>query len=179
MLHDDDSAARLDRLEAAIVRILERESRMSILELSRQLGVSRTAISERLARLIEQGVIRGFHARIDYAWLGYPLTAFVGLEVTLPQQLPEIIRALTSLPEVEDIHATTGQNDLLLKVRARSTDDLQRSLLPRIHAIPGTRRREMVLALSTYLEGAPVGMPRQDSEPGGIAADHPLRGEDD
>ncbi|HEX5504365.1 MAG TPA: Lrp/AsnC family transcriptional regulator [Thermomicrobiales bacterium] len=157
---DLDTIPRLDALETAIVRTLERESRMSVLELSRQLGASRTTISERLARLIEEGVIRGFHARVDYRWLGYPVTAFVGLEIAQPERGAAIVDALAALPEVEEIHAITGDLDLLLKVRARSPEHLQRAILPAIQAIPGVRRRETTLALATYLEGAAVGVAR-------------------
>lgn len=61
--------APLDPLDTAIARALERDSRISLLELSRQLGTSRTTISERLARLVEQGIIKGFNARLDTnAW---------------------------------------------------------------------------------------------------------------
>jgi DNA-binding Lrp family transcriptional regulator len=166
----DAPSYQLDALETAIVRTLERESRMSVLELSRQLGASRTTISERLARLVEEGVIRGFHARVDYRWLGYPITAFISLEIALPELTTAIIDALTALTEVEEIHATTGESDLLLKVRARSPEHLQRVLLPAIQAIPGARRRETTLALATYLEGAAVGVTRSRRDPGDLRA---------
>src|SRR5262245_16808811 len=74
----------LDPLDLAIARALERDARITLLELSRQLGTSRTTVSERLNRLIEQGFVRGFHARLDYPRLGYPLTAFVAIQAQQP-----------------------------------------------------------------------------------------------
>jgi DNA-binding Lrp family transcriptional regulator len=150
----------LDALDTAITRALEMDSRISLLELSRQLGTSRTTISERLTRLLEQGVIRGFHARVDYQRLGYPIIAFVGLQTSQSQKAVDVIEALKQIPEVEELHTVTGQIDMLVKLRARSTEHLQHILIFKIQSIPGIGRGETMLALSSHLEWAPVGVSR-------------------
>ncbi|NWJ44646.1 MAG: Lrp/AsnC family transcriptional regulator [Chloroflexi bacterium] len=151
----------LDQLDTAIARALEKDSRISLLELSRQLGTSRTTISERLNRLIEQGVIKGFHARLDYRRLGYPIIAFVGLQTSQSQKAVEVIEALKQIPEVEELHTVTGQIDMLVKLRARSTEHLQHILIFKIQSIPGIGRGETMLALSSHQEWAPIGIARQ------------------
>ena len=159
----------LDSLDLAIARALERDARISLLELSRQLGTSRTTVSERLNRLVEQGFVRGFHARLDYPRLGYPLTAFVAIQAQQPMAL-EVIAALKQLPEVEEIHAVTGRFDLLVKVRARNTEHLQLILINKIQTIPNIGRGETMLSLATHLEDAPIGLSRlafEDEEPDG------------
>jgi DNA-binding Lrp family transcriptional regulator len=143
----------LDPLDLAIARALERDARISLLELSRQVGTSRTTVSERLNRLVEAGYVRGFHA------LGYPLTAFVAIQAQQPMAL-EVIAALKQLPEVEEIHAVTGRFDLLVKVRARSTEHLQLILINKIQTIPNIGRGETMLSLATHLEDAPIGLSR-------------------
>src|SRR5262245_22930810 len=145
----------LDSLDLAIARALERDARISLLELSRQLGTSRTTVSERLNRLVEQGYVRGFHARLDYPRLGYPLTAFVAIQAQQPMAL-EVIAALKQLPEVEEIHAVTGRFDLLVKVRARNTEHLQLILINKIQTIPNIGRGETMLSLATPLDDAPI-----------------------
>ncbi len=151
----------LDTIDLNIARALEGDGRMSVLELSRKLGVSRATISERLARLLEQGVIKGFHARLDYKRMGYPLTAFVGLQTVQGYNVVEIISALKAIREVEEVHTITGRIDMLVKLRARSTEHLQYILTFKIQAIPGIGRGETMLALSSSLEWAPVGSGRQ------------------
>ncbi len=160
--------APLDPLDTAIARALERDSRISLLELSRQLGTSRTTISERLTRLVEQGIIKGFNAHLDYKRLGYPITAFVGLQTSQSQKAVEVIEALKQIPEVEELHTVTGQIDMLVKLRARSTEHLQHILIFKIQSIPGIGRGETMLALSSHLDWAAVGVRRT-----------PLPGEDE
>jgi DNA-binding Lrp family transcriptional regulator len=151
----------LDATDLGIARALERNGRMSVLELSRKLGVSRATISERLTRLIEQGVIKGFHARLDYKRLGYPLLAFIGLQSVQGFNVVEVVSALKRIREVEEVHTVTGRIDMLVKLRARSTEHLQYILTFKIQAIPGIGRGETMLVLSSGLEWAPVGWQRQ------------------
>lgn len=155
----------LDATDLGIARALERDGRMSVLELSRKLGVSRATISERLTRLIEQGVIKGFHARLDYKRLGYPLIAFVGLQSVQGFNVVEVVSALKRIREVEEVHTITGRIDMLVKLRARSTEHLQYILTFKIQAIPGIGRGETMLALSSGLEWAPVGSRREIPAP--------------
>lgn len=157
----------LDRLDLAIARALERDSRVSLQELSRQLGASRPTVSERLARLVEQGVVRGFHARLDYHRLGYPITAFVGVSTQQSPSEVDVIAALERIPEVEEIHAVTGRIDLLLKVRAHSTEHLRQVLTFGIQDLPNVSRTETMIVLTSHLEWAPVGPSRDGDEPSG------------
>ena len=155
-------ASPLDETDLAIARALEQDGRMSVQELSRKLGLSRPTVSERLTRLINQGVITGFHARLDYRWLGYPLTAFVGLQTVQAYNAIEVIRILKSIPEVEEVHTVAGRLDMMIKVRARSTEHLQEIIIFKIQAIPGIGRGETMIALSSSLEWAAVGPERED-----------------
>jgi Lrp/AsnC family transcriptional regulator, regulator for asnA, asnC and gidA len=162
----------LDPLDLAIARAVERDARISLLELSRQVGTSRTTVSERLNRLVEGGFVRGFHARLDYARLGYPLVAFVAIQAQQPMAIA-VIGALKEIPEVEEIHAVTGRFDLLVKVRARNTEHLQQILIYKIQAIPDIGRGETMLSLATHLEDAPIGLSRPARAAGDQTGDGP------
>lgn len=151
----------LDDTDLAIARALEQDGRMTVLDLSRKLGISRPTASERLNRLISQGVIEGFHAHLNYARLGYPLTAFVGLQTVQGYNAVEVVSELKRISEVEEVHTVAGRNDMLVKVRARSTEHLQYILTFKIQAIPGTGRGETMIVLSSGLEWAPVGPNRE------------------
>lgn len=178
--NEPPAPAPLDALDEALARLVEADDRMSHLEMAQHLGVARATISERLARLVEGGVITGFHAHLDYRRLGYPILAFVGVQIDQSRLGVEIFEALGAIVEVEEIHAVTGQVDLLLKMRARSTEHLMEALVFKVQAIPGIGRGETMLVMASPLEWAPVGVPREtapnDTTP---AAATPPSGEGD
>ena len=115
----------IDRLDGRIIALLAREPRLGVLEMSRRLGVARGTVQARLDRLRERGVIRGFGPDVDPAALGYPVTAFATLQIR--QGSGTAVRGhLASVPEVLELHTTTGSGDMLCRLVARSNADLQR-----------------------------------------------------
>ncbi|MGW0787669.1 Lrp/AsnC family transcriptional regulator [Streptomyces sp. NPDC002911] len=115
----------IDRLDGRLIVLLAREPRIGVLEASRRLGVARGTVQARLDRLQSNGVIRGFGPDVDPAALGYPVTAFATLEIKQGQG--SAVRAhLRGVPEVLELHTTTGHGDMLCRLVARSNADLQR-----------------------------------------------------
>jgi DNA-binding Lrp family transcriptional regulator len=161
----------LDAVDYAIVRALERDSRITVQKLSQQLGAARLTIAERIARLIETGVVR-LHARVNYRRLGYLITAFVGLQTAQTPTEVDIVTALRRVPEVEDIYTVTGEYDVLIKIRARSPEHLQHLLVFKISTIPNVQRTVTMLALGSHQEGAPVGIARQSGGDMSGVSDH-------
>ncbi|KIF74634.1 AsnC family transcriptional regulator [Streptomyces sp. 150FB] len=115
----------IDGLDGKLIVLLAREPRIGVLEASRRLGVARGTVQARLDRLQSGGVIRGFGPAVDPAALGYPVTAFATLEIKQGQGA-EVRAHLTTVPEVLELHTTTGQGDMLCRLVARSNADLQR-----------------------------------------------------
>src|SRR5579859_2929677 len=115
----------IDRLDARLIRLFTEEPRIGVLEASRRLGVARGTVQARLDRLRANGVIRGFGPQVDPAALGYPVTAFATLEIKQGQGL-DVRAHLASVPEVLELHTTTGHGDMLCRLVARSNADLQR-----------------------------------------------------
>ncbi|MFJ9420161.1 MULTISPECIES: Lrp/AsnC family transcriptional regulator [unclassified Streptomyces] len=115
----------IDHLDGELLELLALEPRIGVLEASRRLGVARGTVQARLDRLQSNGVIRGFGPDVDPAALGYPVTAFATLEIKQGQG--SAIRAhLATVPEVLELHTTTGHGDMLCRLVARSNADLQR-----------------------------------------------------
>lgn len=115
----------IDGLDGRIIALLAREPRLGVLEMSRRLGVARGTVQARLDRLQARGVIRGFGPDVDPAALGYPVTAFATLQIR--QGSGAAVRVhLASVPEVLELHTTTGSGDMLCRLVARSNADLQR-----------------------------------------------------
>ena len=137
----------LDSLDARLLLLLSDEPRLGVLECSRRLGVARGTVQARMDRMIERGVLRGFPPELDLAAMGYGLTAFAVLEIAQGHRAP-VIEQLEAIDEVCEVHATTGQGDLLVRMVATDNADLQR-VIDEVVTAPGVRRTSTSIALST------------------------------
>jgi DNA-binding Lrp family transcriptional regulator len=115
----------VDATDARLLLALGESPRASVLGLAEQLGLSRNTVQARLAGLEARGVLGSFERRIDPAALGYPLTAFVTVQV-VQRMLAEVAAALDEVPEVVEVLGISGQTDLLVQLVARDADDLYR-----------------------------------------------------
>ncbi|EWM14051.1 transcriptional regulator, AsnC family [Kutzneria sp. 744] len=140
----------MDALDAKLLLLLTDEPRLGVLECSRRLGVARGTVQARLDRLTERGILGGFPPAVDLAAMGYGLTAFAVLEIAQGRR-SEVAAQLAAIDEVCEVHATTGQGDLHVRMVARSNDDLQR-VVDEVVAVPGVQRTSTAIALSTPIE---------------------------
>jgi DNA-binding Lrp family transcriptional regulator len=137
----------LDALDARLLLLLSDEPRLGVLECSRRLGVARGTVQARLDRLDRRGVLRGFPPALDLAAMGYGLTAFAVLEIAQGRR-HEVAERLVAIDEVCEVHATTGEGDLLVRMVARSNADLQR-VIDEVVDVAGVQRTSTSIALST------------------------------
>lgn len=114
----------LDDVNRRILQVLAVDARLGIAELSRRVGMSAPAVRERVARLEEFGVIRGYRLDIDPAALGVPVAAWVRLRPG-PGQIPRITDLALRTPEVSECHRISGEDCLLLKVHVPSIEALE------------------------------------------------------
>src|SRR5919197_3338195 len=136
----------IDELDARILALLAAEPRVGIMEASRRLGVARGTVQARLAKLEQQGVVRGYGPEVDPACLGYPVLAFVFLQIT-QGRLAEAVAVLQDVPEVLEVTAQSGPSDLLCRVVARDTEHLQ-EIVTRVLSHAAIRRSTSYIALS-------------------------------
>jgi Lrp/AsnC family transcriptional regulator, leucine-responsive regulatory protein len=118
------SNQRPDTTDRRLLDELQGDARLSLAELGRRVGLSSPAVAERLQRLETDGVIRGYHAEVDPAALGYPLTAIVRIRPA-PRQLPKVAEVARGAPEVVECHRITGEDCYLLKAHVRSVTHLE------------------------------------------------------
>lgn len=118
----------MDSLDLDLLAALTDHPRAGVLELSRLLRVARGTVQARLARLEGTGVITGYGPDVDVVAAGYPVQAFVTLEIA-QGRLDEVRAALSAIPGVLEAYATTGTADVLCRVAAKSHEDLQQTLL--------------------------------------------------
>lgn len=143
----EDHGDVLDVLDARLLLLLTDEPRLGVLECSRRLGVARGTVQARMDRLERRGVLGGFPPELDLAAMGYGLTAFAVLEIAQGKRT-EVAERLRAIHEVCEVHATTGQGDLLVRMVARDNADLQR-VIDRVVNVEWVQRTSTSIALST------------------------------
>ncbi|MGF6227141.1 Lrp/AsnC family leucine-responsive transcriptional regulator [Inquilinus ginsengisoli] len=116
-----------DERNLALLRLLQAEPRLGVAELARRIGMSGPAVRERLLRLEEAGVIRGWRLELEPRALGYPLTVFVRIR-PMPGQLPKIAELARAMPQVAECHRITGEDCFILKVHVEAIETLDRLL---------------------------------------------------
>jgi DNA-binding Lrp family transcriptional regulator len=138
--------SQVDQLDARLLAELRAHPRLGLLEISRRLGVARGTVQARLAKLERRGIVTGFGPDVDPAELGHRLQAFVLLELT-QGRLAEAVEALERTPEVLEVDAISGPQDLICRVAARDTEHLQ-EIVNSLLATDAIRRSTSYVVLS-------------------------------
>jgi Lrp/AsnC family transcriptional regulator, leucine-responsive regulatory protein len=143
----------VDALDRQIIAALRANGRATYAELGRQVGLSASAVHERVGKLESSGVITGYHAVVDPRLVGLGVTALVGIHPSDTGD-DDVAAALARLPEVESCYAVAGEEAFVVKVRVATVDDLERTL-GRLRRIDGVARTNTTVVLSTRFEGRP------------------------
>ncbi len=143
----------MEEINRKILALLARDGRLSFTELARQTGLSVSAVQQRVRRLEERGVIRGYTAQIDPEEAGLPLTAFVSIKPFDPAAPDDSPERLAHLSAIEACHSVAGEESYILKVRVASPAALE-ELLQEIRAAASVATRTTIV-LSTPYENRP------------------------
>ena len=139
----------IDDLDRRLLQALAENPRAGVMELARQLEVARGTVQARLEKLQQRGVVTGFGPDLDLRCLGYDVLAFVTLEIA-QGALESVVSHLGTIPEVLEVHTTTGPGDLLCRVVAPTNADLQ-PLIGRMLATGGIERTTTQIALTEQI----------------------------
>lgn len=144
-----------DRIDARILRVLQRDGRISNLKLAEAVHLSPTAVMERVKRLKREGFILGVHARLNPDKLGRRVAAFV--EVQLDRTAADVMRRFTAAvherAEVLECHLIAGGFDYLLKLRVADGTDWQVQVADLVHALPGVREHRSYTVMEQIKHG--------------------------
>ena len=147
------SSNALEPTDAAILRVLTADGRASFTDLAEQVGLSVSAVHQRVRRLEQRGVLRGYVAQVDRDAVGLPLTAFVSLTPFDPAAPDDYPQRLAHLPEIESCYSVAGDESYILTVRVASPRALE-DLLRRIREAANVSTRTTVV-LSIPFEARP------------------------
>lgn len=144
----------LDDIDNGILEALQADARQSTTALAQRVGAPRATVHERLKRLQQRNIIKGFTLRLNYEALGFPLTGFILVAFTPSLQLSQkqAGREMARIPGVVEVHTITGEYDFLLKVRGRSMDEIGNLIVEKLRLLKGVGSTVTSVAFWTFKE---------------------------
>lgn len=151
---ENNNFPHLDRLDRAILSVLAEDGRISITDLAKRIGLSKSPTQARLRRLEQSGVVLGYRALLDPIRLGLDHVAFVEVRLsdTKEAALAAFNQAIAKIPEIEQAHMIAGNFDYLLKVRTRDMAQYRRFLGEIVSALPFVAHTSTFVAMEAVKE---------------------------
>lgn len=160
----------IDKFDLKILEVLQRNSRATLQEISKEVGLSPTPCWNRVKQMEAAGVIRRYTVKIDQEAIGYPDTVIVQLNLSSHNEstIEDFGRALQEIPEVLEAYLVSGTYDYIVRIAVRDTRDYERLLRERLYKIPGIRHSISSFVLRTLKQtDTPLEPPRHHHRPAG------------
>ena len=141
----------MDKIDVQILDILQRDGRIQRNKIAEQVGLTIPAISERMRKLEQKGIIDGYHAKVNNAAIGKDVTAFVFVITTPSKKYNSFVDKTQDVNDIIECHSITGEGSHLLKIMTDNTMTLEK-LLQEIQSWDGVLQTRTYIALSSYKE---------------------------
>ncbi len=153
---------RLDAIDRRILAALQRDARLTNVQLAEEVSLSPSPCLRRVRQLEAAGLIRGYHAELDRGGVGFGLTVFVGIKVERhhEEQANAFREAISSLPEVISAHLVSGEADFLLQVVVPDLAAYERFLTHTLLRLPGVSDIRSNFAIQTIKDQGPLPLGR-------------------
>lgn len=159
----------LDEINLKILAILSRDASKPFVEIARMLGMSDATVHMRVKRLMASGIIRSFTISTDSRMLGYSHLAFMGINIR-QGCADEIVGFLSKQDEIIEVHEIHGRFDILLKIRARSLEEMRDIIVNKVRQLPQISEAELMTVLKTVKEEQSVPLAKDIADSMGAAA---------
>jgi Lrp/AsnC family transcriptional regulator for asnA, asnC and gidA len=142
----------IDKLDKQILSILIEDATVPYTDIAKKLLVSGGTIHVRMKKLQEMGVIRGNNLNINPARVGYDVCAFLGIYLNKASEYKDAVKELEKIPELVEMHYTTGTYSMFAKILCRDTKHLREVLNEKIQVIKGVQRTETFISLEESIK---------------------------
>ncbi|AAL81667.1 transcriptional regulator [Pyrococcus furiosus DSM 3638] len=140
----------LDDIDKKIIEILQKDGKVPLREISKITGLAESTIHERIKRLRESGVIKKFTAVVNPEALGYNILAFILIKVKAGKY-SEVASKLVKYPEIVEVYETTGDYDMVVKIRTKNSEELN-NFLDMVGSIEGVEGTHTMIVLKVHKE---------------------------
>ncbi len=156
----DPASLELDSIDCSILELLQENCKQPLAVLGEKVGLKAPSVQERIHKLEEAGLIRGYVALLDGRLLGRDVTAFIGVSTEHPRAIATLESQIAAIDDVLECHHVTGSYTLLVKAKTRNTESLE-ELIEQLRSIDGVTRTETMVALSTLTERTRIALVRE------------------
>ena len=139
--------SEIDNTDLKILSLLMQDANMAYTEIGKRIFVSGGTVHVRMNKLKQMGIVRGSQLVIDHAKLGWDISAFLGIYLDKSSLYEDVARQLADIPEVVNIHYTTGIYSIFAKIVCRDTGHLREVLHDKIQRVSGIQRTETFISL--------------------------------
>jgi Lrp/AsnC family transcriptional regulator, regulator for asnA, asnC and gidA len=142
----------IDNTDLKILEILMQDAKRPYTEVARKVNVSQGTVHVRMNKMEDAGILEKTTLRINYAKLGYDITAFIGIYLEKSALYDKVLAKLKDIPEITSIHYTTGNYSMFVKIHCRDTNHLKEVLHDKMQQVEGIERTETMISLEESLD---------------------------
>ena len=143
---------KVDNVDLKILEILMQDAKKPYTEVAKRAFVSGGTVHVRMNKMEEAGIVEKTTLKVNYAKLGYDITAFIGIFLQKSALYDQLMAALKNIPEITNIHYTTGNYSMFVKMHVKDTNHLKQVLHDKIQQVEGIERTETMISLEESLD---------------------------
>lgn len=141
-----------DNTDLKILEILMQDAKRPYTEVAKRVNVSQGTVHVRMNKMEDAGILEKTTLKINYAKLGYDITAFIGIYLEKSALYEMVLAKLKSIPEITNIHYTTGNYSMFVRIHCRDTNHLKEVLHDKMQQVEGIERTETMISLEESLD---------------------------
>ena len=142
----------IDNTDLKILEILMQDAKRPYTEVAKKVNVSQGTVHVRMNKMEDAGILDKTTLRINYAKLGYDITAFIGIYLEKSALYDMVLAKLRNIPDITNIHYTTGNYSMFIKIHCRDTNHLKEVLHDKMQQVEGIERTETMISLEESLD---------------------------
>jgi len=142
----------IDNTDLKILEILMQDAKNPYTEVAKKVFVSQGTVHVRMTKLEQAGVVEKTTLKINYSKLGYDITAFIGIYLQKSALYEQVLEKLKGIPEITNIHYTTGNYSMFVKIHCKDTNHLKEVLHEKMQMVEGIERTETMISLEESLD---------------------------
>jgi len=140
---------KIDEVDLALLKLLRKNSRISLTRIAKELGITVPAVKYRIQKLEQNGIIQKYSITINYEKLGYGIIAFVGINID-PTKRHQIMKKILELDEIIELFEVTGEYDIMVKIATKDIHSLREFLTFKLGGIGGVTRTYTMVIVREY-----------------------------
>jgi Lrp/AsnC family transcriptional regulator for asnA, asnC and gidA len=141
----------IDKTDLKILEILLQDAKKPFTEIAKKIYVSQGTVHVRMNKLEEAGIVEKTTLRINYGKLGFDITAFIGIYLEKSALYEKVLAKLEEIPEITNVHYTTGNYSMFVKIHCRDTGHLKEVLYDKMQQVEGIERTDTIISLEESL----------------------------